>query len=89
MAQDWRLTNQKKYLLGVTLSLEQYAAAEGNDHDHCEFCWAKFMARDLPDTLQSGYATQDRYRWICSTCFNDFVAMFQWQVVESSAAAQK
>ena len=25
------------------------------DHDHCEFCWAKFMEPGNPDTLPEGY----------------------------------
>ena len=77
---DWRLTNQERYLKGLALSLEPYAPSPGNDHDHCEFCWAKFMMPEWPDTLHSGYTTADHRRWICSTCFEDFRDMFQWTV---------
>jgi len=87
---DWRLTNQESYLLGVTLVHRDYEpndpgnAGPDNDHDHCEFCWAKFMRSGGPDTLTKGYATLDGYRWICDSCFRDFEQRFHW-VVESAA----
>jgi len=41
---DWRLMNQERYLKGVTLSWRAYVPANPtNDHDHCEFCQAKFL----------------------------------------------
>ena len=77
---DWRLTNQLSYLKGATLSLQPYAPASAlNDHDHCEFCFAKFMTDESPDTITSGYATTDRYRWVCKTCFSDFADLFEWR----------
>ena len=66
---DWRLTNQEGYLREATLTWKRYHALhETWDHDHCEFCWAKFMDGDLfedarrfiaanPDVLTAGYAT--------------------------------
>ena len=78
---DWRLQGQEKYLHGVTLTrraYRQYASNQSWDHDHCEFCGAKFSVESLPDTLQEGYATADDYRWICPTCFEDFKEMFGW-----------
>jgi len=63
-AQDWRVTNQERYLRGVTLIWRTYApASPSNDHDHCEFCFAKFMPGSEPETFQEGYATVDGYRW--------------------------
>ena len=50
------------------------------DHDHCEFCWAKFMVEDYPDVLHEGYSTLDEYRWVCKGCFEDFKESFQWRV---------
>ena len=80
-AQDWRVTNQERYLRGVTLIWRTYApASPSNDHDHCEFCFAKFMPGSEPETFQEGYATVDGYRWICKQCFNDFAELFAWQV---------
>lgn len=70
---------------------EEIAPAHAWDHDHCEFCWAKFEApakvaeRDSADpsiftegyvTVQSGGAPQ----WICEKCFEDFKDEFRWSV---------
>ena len=81
---DWRLQGQEKYLKGVTLYLKKYITS-GNawDHDHCEFCWAKFMVEDYPRVLHIGYATMDEYHWVCEACFKDFEEMFGWPVIES------
>ena len=79
---DWRLTNQEQYLKGVNLNFSKYSKyREGWDHDHCEFCFAKFMESDSPDMLREGYTTEDNYRWVCQKCFEDFKVMFQWKVV--------
>ena len=73
MASDWRLQGQERYLRGVVVCRRAYLpASPTNDHDHCEFCSAKFMVSSGPDTLTEGYCTVDRYRWICSRCFEDF-----------------
>lgn len=51
---DWRLQGQERYLKGVALALRKYQRFAPNpswDHDHCEFCGAKFMVEDLPDVL--------------------------------------
>ena len=82
---DWRLKGQENYLHGVTLVHCRYHGYPKNpewDHDHCEFCWAKFMIEDLPDALHQGYATKDDYRWICERCFADFRHMFEWKVID-------
>jgi hypothetical protein len=55
------------------------------DHDHCAFCWAKFMVEDLPDVLHEGYCTLDEYHWICETCFRDFQASLEWQITTRSS----
>ncbi|HEX3510359.1 MAG TPA: hypothetical protein VHT27_04585 [Solirubrobacteraceae bacterium] len=66
---DWRLTGQQRYLQVATLEWKRYHAwSETWEHDHCEFCWAKFMDPDFspdhrrhieehPDVLTEGYAT--------------------------------
>lgn len=83
---DWRLTNQERYLKGVMLRWRKYEPASlTNDHDHCEFCFAKFMAGGAVDVLHEGYATEDGYRWICKSCFDDFKDMFAWRVTSNSA----
>ena len=40
---DWRLQNQQRYLMRAHLVYREYEPTPGNDHDHCEFCWAKFL----------------------------------------------
>ena len=51
MQDDARLCGQEAYLAGVTLVHQPWNPANPkNDHDHCEFCWAKFMHR--ADCLQ-------------------------------------
>jgi hypothetical protein len=77
---DWRLTNQERYLKGVVLVWHRYSpASTGNDHDHCSFCCTKFMAGSVPETLQEGYSTVDREHWVCKTCYDDFVDLFEWK----------
>jgi hypothetical protein len=80
---DWRLQGQEKYLAGVELTWRSYRRFQNPnwDHDHCEFCWAKFAVEDLPDVLHAGYCTLDGYRWVCKSCFEDFRGRFQWKLV--------
>jgi hypothetical protein len=66
---DWRLGGQDRYLRGAALVWKPYHAwSETWEHDHCSFCWAKFMdpnfsdaARQLieenPEVLTEGYTT--------------------------------
>ena len=78
---DWRRLGQDRYLKGVTLYWKQYAQdREELDHDHCEFCGAKFMVSGGPEILTAGYATDDNYRWIGRQCFEDFRDEFEWTV---------
>jgi hypothetical protein len=82
---DWRLQGQERYLEGVTLFHRQYRRNLKDpswDHDHCEFCWAKFMVKDYAEVLHEGYTTEDDYHWICGECFRDFKDTFGWKVVE-------
>jgi hypothetical protein len=79
--EDWRLTNQEKYLQNKSLMFSRWTQRhERNDHDHCEFCFAKFG--NFEESLHEGYCTEDRYRWICKDCFNDFKDRFNWTVIE-------
>ena len=87
MTNHWRRQGQEKYLKGVTLvrrSYVRYAQNPDWDHDHCEFCYAKFMVEDHPGVLHDGYATLDDYRWICDQCFEDFRDEFEWKVVPAT-----
>jgi len=77
---DWRLRNQEKFLTGVELNWQKYSPyREGWDHDHCEFCSAKFSTQNAD--LQEGYATKYAYHWICKKCFDDFKEKFNWRVI--------
>ncbi len=76
---DWRLQGQEKYLHGAVLVKKKYQRYRvGWEHDHCEFCGTKFSLKE--GDLHEGYATQDNYRWICDTCFDDFKKQFEWKV---------
>jgi len=80
VSDDWRVTNQEKYLTGVTLTRKAWRQTrQGCDHDHCEFCSAKFGGPDLQDALREGWTTDDEYRWICDPCFGDFRERFDWR----------
>ena len=75
---DWRLQGQENYLKGVKLIARVYNAVKGWDHDHCEFCGAKFSNNE--GDLHQGYSTVDSYHWICKDCFNDFKDQFEWTI---------
>jgi len=80
---DWRLRDQDKYLLGVSIYWGKWTPPEDNpswDHDHCEFCWQKFMSIDSSEAQQEGYTTDNRSHWICLICYEDFKDRFQWKV---------
>lgn len=78
---DWRLQGQEKYLKDKTLYFEKYKIKKRDwDHDHCEFCSMKFSEIKSPDTVTEGYTTEDHYRWICETCYNDFKEIFNWKI---------
>jgi len=76
---DWRLRNQDEYLMNVHLVFEKFDSSL-RDHDHCEFCWAKFG--DSEKDLHYGYCTPDKYHWICEDCFRDFKDLFRWRCSE-------
>ena len=80
---DWRLMGQQKYLTGATLVRRRWRQSRPHwDHDHCEFCGAKFADDRLADALHEGWTTPDEYRWICDGCFHDFRERFGWNVHE-------
>lgn len=75
---DWRYENGKD-LKGETFKLKKYISTLTNDHDHCEFCWTKFM-EDYPECEHEGYATLDNYNWVCKECFEDFKVLLELKV---------
>ena len=77
---DLRLTNHR-YLNERVFTRKKYQSANiDNDHDHCEFCFTKFMQGNIQNTLQEGYTTSDGYYWICSSCYDDFKDIFKWKL---------
>jgi len=85
---DWRLMGQQNWLAGRTLRWMQWASPRpGWDHDHCAFCHAEIAAQKTDHVdFTAGYVTaDDNYTWICQPCFQDFNAVFQWDVIEPLA----
>lgn len=89
---DWRLQGQEVYLQGASFRFKNFVEwDEGWDHEHCSFCWAKFMdkrnMKASSDCLHEGYASlasedfREDYYWICSDCFDDFREQFQWKLI--------
>ena len=81
--EDWRLQGQEVAMIGLTFVRRPYKSYSKDwDHDHCAFCWAKFMeSRIEPDILTEGYATPDSHKWVCPSCFDDFKEQFEWEVI--------
>jgi hypothetical protein len=83
---DWRLQGQQRYLTNRTLRWATWwEYRPGWDHDHCEFCWAKFglIDEDGFDHVDGYVTDDDDYHWICPACFADFRERFGWTVVAS------
>ncbi|MCA1837498.1 MAG: hypothetical protein LC674_01570 [Actinobacteria bacterium] len=48
---DWRHRGQEQYLTGARLTLKHYQALSGQwEHEHCEFCWHKFLDPHYADS---------------------------------------
>ena len=80
---DWRLQNQQAYLAGAVLFLRRWNPSKDHpewDHDHCAFCWQKFMDSDDAEVQKEGYGTEDERHWVCKSCFEDFRESFHWTV---------
>jgi hypothetical protein len=80
---DWRLSWGQDFLRGAVFRWEEYLApSEVWDHDHCAFCWQKFMEVDHPSIQRFGFvtATDVQEWWVCRDCFEDFREQFGWQV---------
>jgi len=52
------------------------------DHDHCAFCFEKFMVETAAEQ-PFAYRSQDYNTWICETCYNDFNEKFKWKLIEN------
>ena len=76
---DWRRQGQERYLRGKAMRLLDWPTVVTAEHDHCEFCCAKFSRRAAD--LHRGYTTDDHYYWVCEACFADFVEEMGWSTV--------
>lgn len=79
---DWRLQGQELYLRGAALVFKRYKSTPGSDHEHCDFCWAKFFEPD--GYLHEGYSTPDNKHWVCPQCYEDFREMFGWTLIDGN-----
>ena len=86
---DWRRMGQEATLApGTELVRKTYQPPRPSwDHDHCSFCFGKFVAPDDASRFTErvwteGYATTDRfvrgadYEGVCPDCFADFAEEF-------------
>ncbi|MGO9907991.1 MAG: hypothetical protein ACLPY3_20070 [Solirubrobacteraceae bacterium] len=76
------------------------APRPGWEHDHCLFCWAKFvssseegkerLAQDEHTIYFEGYATAEPngsgFDWVCRPCFDDFADELEFVVVGDRSA---
>ena len=85
---DWRMQGQERYLANAVLVRQKYRKYRNTwDHDHCEFCGVKFS--EDADDITVGYATVDRYHWICEACYVDFRKSFGWIVRDLSSESDE
>ena len=92
---DWRRTSPGAPS-GTRFRWREYAATTPEwDHDHCVFCWAKFLprseegkewlAQDEHAIYFEGYATVEPsgsgFDWVCGPCFDDFADELKFVVV--------
>ncbi|WP_195282745.1 hypothetical protein [Harryflintia acetispora] len=92
---DWRNRGQEEYLKGQTLIRKKFKSSlpknstlvddpqSYNDHEHCDFCFAKIVEDSDKDNgeFSEGYCTLDGNTWICENCYNDFKNEFNWKVI--------
>ena len=54
---DWRRMRQEDYLTGLAFTLTDYKVYSANwDHDHCEFCFKKFLDPSYADWMRDALA---------------------------------
>lgn len=82
---DWRLDMYDGYLDGATFTLKKFVSANGNDHEHCVFCWKKITDLSIEDCETEGYCTMyektGQTQWICKDCFDDFKKKFNFKII--------
>src|ERR1700741_152731 len=86
---DQRTDSERKYeqwlastaegLRSNQLSWSRYTQPSPTwDHDHCEFCFRRFAepGAGYTDSTEFGYATPDRFDWVCKDCFDKYKDRF-------------
>ncbi len=69
---DMRWNAHDEYLTGAEFCLQSFGAVGMHEHEHCEFCWTKFMDPNFsdghrafietnPDVLTRGYASTESW----------------------------
>jgi hypothetical protein len=69
---QWWEGLKRAELTGATLVRRVWTRPKGDewyDHDHCNYCFAKFSDTE-PNALREGFATLDEAVWVCSDCAN-------------------
>lgn len=56
---------------GSSVRRGAYSELGSSDHDHCELCWAKFMADAWPGVRLEGYAVEAGRFWLCRDCYDE------------------
>ena len=76
-----------KHLLRYEFNLWNYEPAEGDDHDHCDGCFAKFMKDGMNGTLAEGYRgepkakEEDNVMLLCKDCYQVMIQIQEQKVV--------
>lgn len=101
-ADDWR-RGQPGAPKGTRFRWREYVAPKPEwNHDHCLFCWAKFvprseegkewLSRDTHTIYFAGYATVEPsgsgFEWVCPSCFDDFAAELDFSVVDDDLRSE-
>ena len=82
---DWRILAYKGFMDGQKFEKLDFVSSDKNDHEHCEFCYAKITdLENLSEKVEkSGYVYKDleknRSHWLCQECFNDFKERFNFK----------
>jgi hypothetical protein len=66
---EWRLDRgAHETLAGVSMCWARYVAPRRDwDHDHCEFCWQKFVDPTYPERFLVGDEAVNYREWLAST----------------------
>lgn len=83
---DWRLLSYKGQLNGMEFELIKFNSTVSNDHEHCDFCFAKITDLDIKNEIvfKEGYAyinaKTKKLNFICPECFNDFKEKLDFKI---------